>query len=39
MPRLKDFYDEHDPRGMSSSEHDGYQKAVDEYYKLGYWNK
>lgn len=31
-PELKDFYDEMDPRGCSSSEYNDYQNALKEYW-------
>lgn len=32
-PKLKDFYDELDPRGCSTSEYNEYLKALDVYNK------
>ena len=32
-PRMEDFYDSQDPRGISSTEFNEYQAALDEYNK------
>ena len=33
-PKLEDFYDELDPRGVSTSEHNEYEKALEKWKKL-----